>query len=189
MRNPKCESRERLAYVAQSLPRLRFPFVRQLKSEMRLWSLHPKYLDSRGLVALWREALLAQAVLNGTTRGYTRHPQLKRFQESAAPQSALAAYLRVVHAESVRRGYRFDGSKIGPGENTELIAVTRGQLTYELGHLKAKLQRRDPAWWEQIKSLTRPTPHPLFRIKPGPIEDWEVVTTALSRRPSKLRTL
>ncbi|HEU5178767.1 MAG TPA: pyrimidine dimer DNA glycosylase/endonuclease V, partial [Burkholderiales bacterium] len=32
---------------------------------MRLWSLHPKYLDARGLVALWREALLAQAVLRG----------------------------------------------------------------------------------------------------------------------------
>jgi hypothetical protein len=29
----------------------------------RIWSLHPKYLDARGLVALWREGLLAQAVL------------------------------------------------------------------------------------------------------------------------------
>ena len=154
---------------------------------MRLWSLHPKYLDSRGLVALWREALLAQAVLNGETRGYTRHPQLTRFRESAAPRSALAAYLRVVHAESVRRGYHFDGSKIGTGENVELIAVTRGQLTYEWEHLRAKLQRRDPAWWKQIKSRTRPTPHPLFRIKPGLIEDWEVVPTASSQRPTKPR--
>ena len=37
---------------------------------MRLWSLRPKYLDSQGLVALWREGLLAQAVLRGKTRGY-----------------------------------------------------------------------------------------------------------------------
>ena len=29
---------------------------------MRLWTLHPKYLDGVGLVALWREALLARAV-------------------------------------------------------------------------------------------------------------------------------
>ncbi len=151
---------------------------------MRLWTLHPKYLDSRGLVALWREALLAQAVLNGETRGYTRHPQLARFQESASPQAALASYLRVVHAESLRRGYRFDRSKIGTGENAELIAVTRAQLQYEWQHLKAKLQRRDPTWWEQIKSLTRPKSHPLFRIKPGPIEDWEVVSSAASRRRS-----
>jgi hypothetical protein len=32
---------------------------------MRLWSLHPEYLDANGLVALWREALLAQAFLQG----------------------------------------------------------------------------------------------------------------------------
>ena len=144
---------------------------------MRLWSLHPKYLDSRGLVALWREGLLAQAVLNGKTRGYMHHPQLTRFRKSAAPQSALAAYLQVIHAESLRRGYRFDISKIGPVENAELIPVTRGQMTYEWEHLKAKLQRRDPAAWEQIQSVTRPVPHPLFRVKPGPIEDWEVVSS------------
>ena len=154
---------------------------------MRLWSLHPKYLDSRGLVALWREGLLAQAVLNGETRGYTRHPQLTRFRESVSPRSTLAVYLQVVHAESVRRGYHFDGSKISPAEHAEQIVVTRGQLTYEWEHLRAKLLRRDPEWWEQIKSLTRPTPHPLFRIKPGPIADWEVVSAASSRRPLKLR--
>ncbi len=47
---------------------------------MRLWSLHPSHLDSRGLVALWREALLAQKVLRGLTRGYKHHPQLARFR-------------------------------------------------------------------------------------------------------------
>ena len=41
---------------------------------MRLWTLHPQYLDPRGLVALWREALLAQKVLLGRTRGYRAHP-------------------------------------------------------------------------------------------------------------------
>ncbi|MGP9584395.1 pyrimidine dimer DNA glycosylase/endonuclease V, partial [Micrococcaceae sp. AOP34-BR2-30] len=30
---------------------------------MRLWSLHPEVLDRQGLIAGWREALLAQAVL------------------------------------------------------------------------------------------------------------------------------
>lgn len=30
---------------------------------MRLWSIHPCYLDSKGLIALWRESLLAQACL------------------------------------------------------------------------------------------------------------------------------
>ncbi|HKX52383.1 MAG TPA: pyrimidine dimer DNA glycosylase/endonuclease V [Nitrosospira sp.] len=38
---------------------------------MRLWTLHPRYLDTKGLVAAWREALLAQKVLSGLTSGYT----------------------------------------------------------------------------------------------------------------------
>ena len=28
---------------------------------MRLWSLHPKHLDPQGLVARWREGLLARS--------------------------------------------------------------------------------------------------------------------------------
>ncbi|TXT39165.1 MAG: hypothetical protein FD138_148 [Planctomycetota bacterium] len=145
---------------------------------MRLWTLHPKHLDARGLVALWREGLLAQAVLNGQTRGYTRHPQLIRFQESKSPRAAIAEYLRAVHAESLRRGYHFDVSKIGSGKSILPIKVTRGQLDYEWEHLRAKVQRRDPQWWEQIQSLKRPQPHPLFRIVPGPVAAWEVVTGA-----------
>lgn len=149
---------------------------------MRLWSLHPKYLDTRGLVALWREALLAQAVLSGETSGYTRHPQLDRFRDSASPLIAIASFLRVVHAESVRRGYRFDVSKIRSEKPAAPIAVTRGQLDYEWQHLLAKLQQRDPELWKEHQSLSRPTAHPLFRIQPGPIAAWEVVTPA-SERP------
>jgi len=52
---------------------------------MRLWTLHPKYLDAKGLVALWREALLAQKVLRGKTRGYRHHPQLFRFAKTNNP--------------------------------------------------------------------------------------------------------
>jgi len=33
------------------------------REHMRLWTIHPKYLDRQGLLALWREALLAQKVL------------------------------------------------------------------------------------------------------------------------------
>ena len=154
---------------------------------MRLWSLHPKYLDSRGLVALWREALLAQAVLNGKTRGYTRHPQLDRFRASGTPRTAIAAYLRAVHAEAVERGYHFDSSKIGNDRDADLIEVARGQINYEWQHLLAKLQRRDPARWEEFRSLTRPSAHPMFRIKPGPVEAWEVVPSASQPPPTKPR--
>jgi hypothetical protein len=67
---------------------------------MRLWSLHPKYLDARGLVALWREGLLAQAVLRGRTNGYVHHPQLERFRAESSPLGAIADYLRGVHGEA-----------------------------------------------------------------------------------------
>ncbi|MFN3505685.1 MAG: pyrimidine dimer DNA glycosylase/endonuclease V, partial [Caldimicrobium sp.] len=60
---------------------------------MRLWSIHPMYLDARGLVALWREALLARKVLIGETSGYRNHPQLVRFKRSASPLDAINRYL------------------------------------------------------------------------------------------------
>lgn len=143
---------------------------------MRLWTLHPKYLDSKGLVALWREALLAQAVLLGKTSGYTRHPQLLRFRQTESPAGAIATYLRSVQAEAFRRGYRFDKSKIGKPRYSGLIVATRGQLEYEWEHLKRKLATRAPELLDGIHAVARPDSHPLFRIEPGGIEPWEVIT-------------
>ena len=142
---------------------------------MRLWSLHPRYLDSRGLVALWREALLAQAVLGGETRGYTHHPQLRRFRDTPAPMSTIATYLHAVQVEAAARGYRFDASKILSGRCAESIPVTRGQLDYEWQHLLGKLRVRDPSRLEQFVALTRPEPHPLFECVPGSVAEWEVL--------------
>jgi Pyrimidine dimer DNA glycosylase len=142
---------------------------------MRLWSLHPRYLDPQGLVALWREALLAQAVIAGRTRGYRHHPQLARFLAASSPKKAIATYLRAVHAEAERRGYRFDRSKIGRGGEVEALPVSRGQLAYEWQHLRRKLERRSPNWLAELPMATRPAPHPLFHIAAGGIADWEAV--------------
>ncbi len=140
---------------------------------MRLWSLHPQYLDPRGLVALWREGLLAQAVLRGETTGYTRHPQLLRFRLQASPIACIAEYLWSVHAESVRRGYRFDARKISRDRTFERIGVPRGQISFEWHHLLKKLKTRAPAWRETLMTVTSPMPHPLFRVKSGAVADWE----------------
>lgn len=140
---------------------------------MRLWSLHPKYLDTRGLVALWREGLLAQAVLRGETRGYRHHPQLVRFRMSAAPLDAVAAYLGVVHGEATRRGYAFDPAKLRPPGAGIAIPVTTGQLAYEWQHLLAKLAVRDPAAYDRLRDLGAPDCHPLFRACEGGVEAWE----------------
>jgi hypothetical protein len=142
---------------------------------MRLWSLHPRYLDAKGLVALWREALLAQKVLAGATRGYRHHPQLQRFREQADASGAIAVYLRAVQQEAERRGYRFDASKIGRCSGQVKIAVTRGQIEYEWRHLRAKLAVRDPAVWERNGEVMKPEAHPLFEIVDGAVAAWEVI--------------
>lgn len=140
---------------------------------MRLWSLHPKYLDTRGLVTAWREGLLAQAVLRGHTTGYRAHPQLRRFRRCPAPVGAIAAYLRDLHAESLVRGYRFEAAKISRAHFIGSLHVTCGQLDYEWKHLLAKLVTRDPERHRQLRTVERPRSHPLFRVVAGRREDWE----------------
>jgi hypothetical protein len=140
---------------------------------MRLWSIHPQYLDAKGLVALWREALLAQHVLAGTTRGYKHHPQLLRFKQQRNPLASLNAYLLAVYHESTKRGYTFDRTKIGTPRARKQISVTTGQLAFELEHLKRKLWKRDRKKFLEIVRLEKPEPHPLFVVVDGKIEEWE----------------
>jgi hypothetical protein len=140
---------------------------------MRLWTLHPRYLDPQGLVALWREGLLARAVLRDETRGYRHHPQLQRFQSHPSPRLAINAYLVAVHAEATARGYAFDRSKIGPVRVVEPIAATSGQVDYEWAHLLRKLAARSPALFERWRDLDAPECHPLFHAHPGPVAAWE----------------
>ncbi len=140
---------------------------------MRLWTLHPRYLDARGLVALWREALLAKRVLQGRTRGYRHHPQLERFRAHPDPLLAIDAYLQSVYEEASRRGYSFDAAKIDSRERARRLAATRGQIAHEWRHLLAKLRVRDP---DRFRSLSRdraPAAHPLFRVVAGGVAAWE----------------
>ena len=141
---------------------------------MRLWSIHPKYLDAKGLVALWRESLLAQKVLAGQTRGYTRHPQLIRFRKSSRPEKAIALYLHSICDEAERREYQFDRMKINSKPRTSFqLTVTRGQILFEKDHLSRKLKIRDPECLETFLKAKRIQTHSLFRIIPGERESWE----------------
>ena len=140
---------------------------------MRLWSLHPRYLDPQGLVALWREALLARAVLRGQTRGYRNHPQLERFRAQPSALAAISSYLHVVHAEALMRGYSFDGDKVGRARTIVNIAVTTGQVEYEWRHLLRKLAIRNPALHERWRMSPAPQCHPLFSPRAGAVESWE----------------
>jgi pyrimidine dimer DNA glycosylase len=142
---------------------------------MRLWTIHPRYLDAKGLVALWREALLAQKILQNRTRGYKNHPQLVRFLAQRDPSQSIAAYLHAVCEEANSRGYRFDASKIVARRAGKKIAATRGQLLYEWAHLCSKLELRAPAKLAEIKQIPKLEAHPLFDIVPGKVEAWEKV--------------
>lgn len=142
---------------------------------MRLWSLHPKYLDKLGLLGLWREALLAQKVLLGETTGYRNHPQLVRFKNTRDPVLYIGTYLYYVHLEGISRGYRFNQEKIVRYSLSLKMPVTRGQLEYEFRHLLRKLEKRSPYKYLEIKDEKVIEPHPLFYVIDGDVEDWERV--------------
>jgi hypothetical protein len=138
---------------------------------MRLWSVHPRYLDPTGLVACWREALLAQKVLGGGTKGYTAHPQLVRFRPHPG---AIGDYLQGLADEADARGFRFHRELITTSRNETLkLPVTDGQVRHEWLHLLAKLELRSPALRSAQSLDTLPDAHPLFAIVPGDVENWE----------------
>lgn len=151
------------------------PATRPSGRRMRIWSLHPRYLDRQGLVACWRETLLAQAVLAGRTRGYLAHPQLQRFRALDEPVEAVGLYLGAVADEADVRGYRFDRARIDrPGViAVPLAVVTDGQLALEWSHLRGKLAERNPEVLARWAATAAPEAHPLFEPVPGPVEPWE----------------
>jgi hypothetical protein len=140
---------------------------------MRIWSLHPAYLDPKGLVALWRESLLALHVLRGQTKGYTQHPQLCRFKQLEDPVGGILFYLSIVLEEALRRGYRFDGSKIGEERSAQKLPVTSGQILFEQQHLERKLLVRAPDYLPKLSEKPLLI-HPLFFEIEGDLEPWEI---------------
>jgi len=172
---------------------------------MRLWSLHPKYLDSKGLVALWREALLAKHVLEGRTKGYRNHPQLNRFKNSGCAVEMINRYLKVVYDESIARNYRFDKDKFKISYDIKIspemkmsyaieisssdikippdtdkafdkkIPVRSGQMEYEKEHLLKKLKTRDPERYDWMIHIDNVECNPIFEIVDGDVEEWEIV--------------
>ncbi|HOO72687.1 MAG TPA: pyrimidine dimer DNA glycosylase/endonuclease V [Spirochaetota bacterium] len=141
---------------------------------MRLWSLSPEYLDQKGLVALWRESLLAQKVLEGRTRGYKKHPQLTRFIRTKNPLASIGLYLKEIYNESVKRGYSFNEAKIKTiPADINPIPVTAGQINYEMALLKEKLKIRDKKKYAELGAETNPRTNNLFIVVEGGIEEWE----------------
>ena len=142
---------------------------------MRIWSIHPKYLDTKGLVAVWRETLLGKHVLEGKTKGYKNHPQLLRFKAANNPIDAINQYLYELYIEASKRNYNFDKNKINLKFKKSNLTVTKGQINYEVNHLLNKLHIRDIKKFEELKTNTNIIAHPLFEIVEGEIEKWEII--------------
>ncbi len=140
---------------------------------MRLWSLHPKYLDHKGLVAVWREALLAKKVLQGKTKGYTKHPQLERFRAYSEPLKAIDTYLYYIYLEACERDYNFDKKKCKNHNLKKVIRVNSEQIEYEFNHLNKKLQIRDIKKFKELKEMKKIEVNPIFKITKGKVESWE----------------
>jgi hypothetical protein len=142
---------------------------------MRIWTIHPKYLDRIGIVALWRETLLAKHVLEGRSKGYSNHPQLDRFKNTDNPVDSINQYLTIVYRDSVKRGYHFNKDKINWEFKQTIITVTSGQLKYEVSHLLKKLKNRDIQSYIKIKKNKKFDVHPMFQVVEGSIENWEKI--------------
>jgi len=141
---------------------------------MRIWSLHPRYLDSKGLVALWRETLLAKHVLLGQTKGYKNHPQLNRFKVLPNPVDGINQYLSVIYENALLRGYKFDKTKVDWDFKAVKMSVTKGQLDFERKHLLSKLEVRDPKRRTEVFQDESLESHPIFQVLEGEMEDWEI---------------
>lgn len=150
---------------------------------MRLWSVHPRYLDRQGLLGLWREGLLAQKVLGAGPPydvPYGKHPQLDRFKLHKEPIVAISYYLKQVFLEADRRFYKFNKTLIvEPDGNpwTCKLWVPQGQIEYEFKHLMNKLKNRDPVLYKHNQKETSIKVHPLFTVnqESQEVSQWERV--------------
>lgn len=149
---------------------------------MRLWSLSPQYLDRQGLLAVWREGLLANNVLAGKTKGYKNHPQLERFKKQKNSLDYINLYLQGIYEEALSRGYKFEKTKIGLlKKDLEKIKVSTGQIQYEFEHLLKKLELRDKKRFLELKKILELEVHSLFKVEVGEVATWEKVIQKLEK--------
>jgi hypothetical protein len=143
---------------------------------MRIWTVHPRYLDVKGFVALWRETLLGMETLKKHVKcqhyiPWYKHPQLAPFKAQSDPILYISNYLYLVLEESRRRNYNFDGSKLDAipyCENLPLIKASREVLVHEWLVCLGRYRVRSPKWFEEVKDISplEVDPHPLYICEP-----------------------
>jgi hypothetical protein len=156
---------------------------------VRLWSIHPEYLDRMGLLGLWREALLAQQVLHGETENYKNHSHMQRFYALPKEDAMqyMSDYLFFVWQEGKLRGYKLNVNHIKDPRNggslsgspRKLFTVSSGQLALEYQILCMRTRNRDHKHFLGLEDkypshrMWVPKPNPVFTLIHGRKEEWE----------------
>lgn len=140
---------------------------------MRIWSIHPVNLDTKGLCGAWRELLGAIKSCDPSV-GYSRHSQLIRWRNATDSiemmRNALAHYGLTLYQEAKRRKYHFNVNKLKPYliAPKPILPVNVGQFEYEWEFLRKKCLTRNPDWVMIKKEV-----NPMFVLRDGGIEPWE----------------
>ena len=145
---------------------------------MRIWSLHPQYLDQKGLGGQWEEGIIAQNTLFFQEGKYLNYPVLHRVKAHQEPVAWIGMYLNEILKEAnVNRGYNYNDQLIKQLKPTLPMPVTRGQLYYEWTLLQGRLQKRDPVKMSLNDGvdINNIKANPMFYVIDGDIEDWERV--------------
>jgi hypothetical protein len=106
-------------------------------------------------------------------QGLPQSPTTQSISTIRNPTRAIANYLWSVADEAKERGYHFDVSKIAAPRRMFTIPVTKGQLAYELAHLKQKLRQRDPKQFQLVNKREPVKVNSTFKAMEGPMAPWE----------------
>ena len=133
---------------------------------MNLWSFHPKYLDEKGLRAVWQDALFAQNVLSGRIKDHRKYyPQLMKFNNYFEPLAAIGAYLGFIYDDGVERGIIFQEHKIMHRSKREnIFQVDRERLEDEFEQYKRKMQTVSMLQTAKLRQVSKVEPHPIFEV-------------------------
>lgn len=153
---------------------------------MRLWTIHPKYLDGKRLTSQWKEGIQMMHIWKeigenpepAKRLGYVSHPQVRRLSNLLVADSGLISlllhqHLTAVHEESVQRSYSFNKKLIddlAPDcKNAPKVYVTMGQVAYEF----ALMATKNNEWSQKVAIDPYMLCNPIFQVVSGSIESWE----------------
>lgn len=133
---------------------------------MRLWSIHPKYLDKHALIALWREGLLAQKALSGKGLVDEANVQLVRFKKSANPVRAIGSYLSFVASEGAKQGCKLNHERIlQPNFEAKFMTTDVAQMELEVEQLKARMKTRNKDKFKLLTDVHKFEANPVFTLQ------------------------